>query len=92
MPKTWERIVQPFLDKVDEPTKRLAEEALEQIRRDPHAPPFPTSAYKGHDLPGGRLALAGGGQVWILYQVYKDMPVIAVRNILDAEGWATENR
>lgn len=88
MPKTKERILEAFLAEAEPGVKEISEEALEAIRLDPYDPPFPRMPYKGHDLANGHIAIAANGRLWICYQIFRDYPWLALRNILDAQKWA----
>jgi hypothetical protein len=90
MPKPNERILGPFLATASPDVVSIATEALEAIRQDPYDPPFPRLPYKGHDVANAHIAIAGNGRLWICYQIYRDYPLLALRNIL--EMWSSQTR
>jgi hypothetical protein len=84
IPENRKRIIIPILDSLDQPTRDQVEADLEKIAEDPDDHPFPAVAYRGHDVPGGRVALICNGRFAVLYIKYADHPVLACRNFLDA--------
>jgi hypothetical protein len=81
MPAALERILEPFLQAHPETEERVRA-ALDAIARSPYKPgnDYVVRDYKGSELPNAYIVPLQ--DVWICYQVMRDMPLLLLVNVL----------
>ena len=77
------RIRDPFWAAADEKVRLLLDGALDMIEANPYSPGMPCWPYKRSNLPPNTYVAVNGGRLYIVYQVWRDYPVLALVSILD---------
>ncbi len=76
------RIRDPFWEAADEKVRMLLDGTLDMIEADPYSPGMPCWPYKRGNLHNAYVARRGG-RLWVVYQVFRDYPVLGLVAILD---------